>query len=91
MYINQIDNLFDGLLNKFNEYLLKHKSFEQLTSDNNFVKYQNNILKYIDEFTKSITEKQILDIVKEILYRINRKYNQKILCFLYLFRYWLLL
>ena len=44
MYFNQIDDLFDGILNKFNNFLIKEKIFEKLSSDTNFVKYQNDTI-----------------------------------------------
>lgn len=68
MYINQIDEFFDVILNKFNEYLIKENVFEKTLLDNNFVKFQNNILKYIKTFVDTISRKQILDIIKKESY-----------------------
>ena len=34
-----IDELFDGILDKFNIFLIKEKAFQKLVSDVNFVKY----------------------------------------------------
>ena len=39
MYINQIDDLFDNILNKLFEYLTNKKIFQKYHSDTNFVKY----------------------------------------------------
>ena len=50
MYINQIDELFDSILNKLNDYLQKEEAFKKLILDTNFVKYQNDILNYIKKF-----------------------------------------
>ena len=47
MYINQIDDLFDSILNKFNDFLIKEKAFQKLSTDTNFVKFQNEILGFI--------------------------------------------
>jgi hypothetical protein len=63
MIVNQIDELFDEILNKFNVYLLKEKVFERLNNDTNFVKYQNDILNYIKKFIESIAKKDILNII----------------------------
>ena len=68
MYVNQIDDLFDGLLNKFNNFLLQEKAFQKLSSDTNFVKFQNNILEYIKKFINTITKKDIIDIIKKESY-----------------------
>ena len=51
MYINKIDDLFDNTLNKLNEYLIKYKSIEKFNKDTNFVKYQNEILETLKDFT----------------------------------------
>ena len=44
MYINQIDNLFDGIINNFYIFLKGKKIFEQFSEDQNFVKYMNDII-----------------------------------------------
>ena len=44
MYINDIDNLFDTILNNFYVYLTENNVFKILLQDTNFVKYQNEIL-----------------------------------------------
>ena len=69
MYINQIDDLFDNLLDKFNDYLIKNKIFDKITKDTNFVKYQNQIMEILKDFiTKSISKQDILDIIKNDIY-----------------------
>ena len=68
MYVNQIDDLFDGILNKFNNFLLKEQAFIKLASDTNFVKFQNNILEYIKKFINSLSKKDIVDIIKKESY-----------------------
>jgi len=68
MYVNQVDDLFDGILNKFNDFLTKEKVFEKLKLDTNFVKYQNDILNFIKKFTDTISKKDIVDIIKNESY-----------------------
>ena len=73
MYVNQIDDLFDGILNKFNDFMTKEKAFQKLSSDTNFVKFQYDILNLIKKFIDSIPKKNILDIIK------NESYYESIL------------
>ncbi len=68
MYVNQVDDLFDGILNKFNDFLTKEKAFQKLSSDTNFVKFQNEILGYIKKFIDSIPKKDIVDVIKKESY-----------------------
>jgi len=68
MYVNQIDELFDSILNKLNDYLQKEKTFKKLILDTNFVKYQNDILKCIKNFIDLIPKKDIIDIIKKESY-----------------------
>ena len=64
MYINKFDNFFNQILDNFNNYLINKKFFEEI-KDNNFVKYMDHILKHIEVFVKSISKKEIMDIIKE--------------------------
>ena len=59
MYINQIDNLFDSIINNFNSFLIKRKIFDKFSKDINFVKFQNEILEIIKDFIKEINIKEI--------------------------------
>ena len=69
MYITQIDDLFDNLLDKLHEYLIKNKTFDKITKDTNFVKYQNQIMENLKDFTnKEISKKDIIDIIKNEAY-----------------------
>ena len=80
MYINKIDDLFDNTLNKLNEYLIKYKSIEKFNKDTNFVKYQNEILETLKDFTsKNISKKEIIDLLKnesyyEFIFGIIKRY-----------------
>ena len=68
MYVNQIDNLFDTILNNFNIYLLKEKFIEKILLDANFVKYQNDILLFIKKFIDKLNIDEIIIIVKKTEY-----------------------
>ncbi len=68
MYVNQVDDLFDGILNKFNDFLIKEKVFQKLSSDTNFVKFQNDILLFIKKFIESIPKKDISEVIKKDSY-----------------------
>jgi hypothetical protein len=68
MYVNQVDDLFDSILNKFNDFLIKEKAFQKLSTDTNFVKFQNDILGFIKKFIDSIPKKDIVDIIKKESY-----------------------
>ena len=64
MFITQIDELFDNLLIKFHNKILSTKFTKVLLDDVNFVKFQNQILKFIQDFINDIPDKEILNIVK---------------------------
>lgn len=68
MYINQVDDLFDNILNKFSVFLLEKKAFKHLSSDTNFVKFQGDILNYIKKFIESLSKKDIINIIKNESY-----------------------
>ena len=69
MYINQIDDLFDNILNKLYEYLTEKKIFQKYNSDTNFVKFQNDIMNILKDFISNYTsKKEILELVKNESY-----------------------
>ena len=70
MFINQIDELIDTILNNFNNYITELKFFKKLTSTSNFVKYQNDIIKFIKTFIESMDDVLILKIIKKNNYDI---------------------
>ena len=79
MYINQIDNLFDGVINNFNIFLEKKKVFEKISKDSNYVKFQNTIIDLIKEFTLNINNKEIDSIIhkkshKDLILNIIKRY-----------------
>jgi hypothetical protein len=69
MYVNQIDDLFDTIINNFYEYTEKTKLFDKISKDENFVKFRGNIVDFIKDFTtKTVDKKKIIDIVKKESY-----------------------
>jgi hypothetical protein len=67
MYINQIDDYINNILNRFYNKIIA-TNFLQTLNDINFVKHQNQILKFIYDFTESITHKEIINIVKNEIF-----------------------
>ena len=63
MYINQIDNLFDGIINNFYIFLKEKKIFERFSEDQNFVKYMNDIIDTIKLFIQELNVKEIEDLI----------------------------
>jgi len=79
MYVNQVDDLFDSILNKFYDFLISEKLFEKIKLDSNFVKYQNDIMNSIKKFIESLSKKDIIEIIKnesyyEIILNIIKRY-----------------
>ena len=65
MYITQLDELFDNIINSFYNFLNDKKAFDVFKKDLNFVSIQNYIIDLIKEFTtKKIKEDDILKIIK---------------------------
>jgi hypothetical protein len=56
MYINQIDILFDKVLDELYKYIINNKLFDKINKDTNFVRYQNDIMELIKNFIISIKE-----------------------------------
>ena len=73
MYINQIDNLYDKIINDFNSFLIKKDVFNNFAKDNNFVKFQSEITNIINEFMNKLNVKDIEKIIE------NKKYISYIL------------
>ena len=67
MYINQVDTLFDNIINNFNIYLIKQNIFEKFSKDNNFVKFQNNIIDIIKEFINTLDIKEIQKLINKFV------------------------
>jgi len=74
MLINQIDEFFDTILNKFYNFLKKKSLFNKYSKDGNFVLYQDNILKTIDDFIKTISSEDIIKVIKKEIH-LNYIYN----------------
>ena len=63
MYINSLDEIFDSIINKFNVFLKNKKFFEEISRNDNFVRYHKNILIIIKKFISSLDVKKILKLV----------------------------
>ena len=79
MYINQIDNLFDGIINNFYIFLNKKKIFQRFSDDQNFVKYMNNIIDIIKLFIDELNIKEIEELIiskshKQYIIEIIKRY-----------------
>ncbi len=65
MYINKIDKFIDNIIDDFYNYLYQKKTgFVKILNEVNFVKYQSEINKILEDYTKSINEKEISDIIQ---------------------------
>lgn len=64
MYINQIDELFNSILDKFYKYLLNEKKLNEIYKETNFVRYQIDIVNIITKFINTISRIEIEQIVK---------------------------
>ena len=65
MYINQIDELFDNIIDKFYIYCEKKSIFKTFNKDTNFVKYQKDIISFIEKFYKSIDQTNITKMIEK--------------------------
>lgn len=74
MLINQIDELFDVILNKFYDFLYKKDIFKKYNKDANFVVFQDDILLTIKDFIKKIPEAELLKAIKKQIY-LDHIYN----------------
>ena len=78
MLINQIDELFDTILNRFYDFLYKKNIFKKYNKDANFVVFQNEILLIIKDYIKTIPQTDILSTIKETyldyIYNVIKRY-----------------
>jgi hypothetical protein len=64
MYINKIDELIDNIIDDFyNSIVLKNKIFAKIISEPNFVKFQPQINKLLQEYSKTIEKYDLSKIV----------------------------
>jgi hypothetical protein len=84
MYINQIDDLFDKIINNFYIFNEKKSIIKNFSDDTNFVKYQTKIIDSIEKFYNKIDKKRISKIIDnknmEFILNIIKRY-----CAFYLF------
>jgi hypothetical protein len=64
MYINQINDLFNTLLDSFNQKIIKNDFMKTILADVNFVKYQFKILIFIEEFVNNDMKIKIKEITQ---------------------------
>jgi hypothetical protein len=84
MFINQIDQVIDDLLNNFNNYINNIDNIDDIILNKNFYKYQKNIIDIIKNFIENIDKTIITNIIKDKYYNnfinIIKKY-----CLLYIY------
>ncbi|ADO67345.1 hypothetical protein crov311 [Cafeteria roenbergensis virus] len=78
MSFNEIDEIVDNILDNFYQNIIKQNIYNQILKDANFVRYQNNILTFIEDFfnNNTITLSKhlkknhdiIINIIKSIVY-----------------------
>jgi hypothetical protein len=68
MYVNNIDDLIDSTLEKFDKYVHDTILINELTKEKNFVKYNNKINNIVHDFIKTLNNKQIQTIVNKLEY-----------------------
>lgn len=65
MYINKIDTLIDNIIDDFYNYLFQKKTgFDKIANEVNFVKYQSEINKILEDYMNSINKKEINDTLQ---------------------------
>jgi hypothetical protein len=84
MFINQIDELINTIIDNFHEYIIKNNFFKKLSSTVNFIRYQNDIINNIKIFIDSINKKNILNIIKQNYFDLFIDYIKKY-CAMYLY------
>ena len=68
MYISEVDNLIDTIIDNFNKYLIENNIFIKIGKNKNFAVFQKDILTNIEEFIKTIPKKSIINIIKNDKY-----------------------
>lgn len=75
MYVNQIDNIIDQILNNLYFEILQNKTFKIITEDDkiNYVEYNEQINNFINDFIKNINTSDIHKLIN------NKENLQKIM------------
>ena len=75
MYVNQIDNIIDQILNNLYFEILQNKTLKIITEDNkiNYVEYNEQINNFINDFIKNIDTTDIHKLIN------NKENLQKIM------------
>lgn len=63
MFITNIDNYLDKIIDKFYEHNIKKEIFKNFSKDENFVKYQNEIISNVKSFIDNLNKKELNDII----------------------------
>jgi hypothetical protein len=63
MFISNIDNYLDKIIDKFYEHNLKKEIFKNFSKDENFVKYQNEIINNVKNFINTLNKKELNNII----------------------------
>ena len=71
MLINSVDELFDTTINKFYDFLYKKNIFTKFNKDSNFVVFQEEILKTINDFIITINTNDVIKVIKKNNYLNN--------------------
>lgn len=87
MYINEIDDLIDKLIDDFSFELEKNKTVQQVVKEQNFVKYQNDINIFLQKYANGIDTSKIKNIVKsnDSIYTIIETIKKYIAMYFFLF------
>ena len=56
MFITNIDNYLDKIIDKFYEHNIKKEIFKNFSKDENFIKYQNEIINNVKNFIDNLNE-----------------------------------
>ena len=62
MFITNIDNYLDKIIDKFYEHNFKKEIFKNFSKDENFVKYQNEIINNVKDFIENFNEIELNNI-----------------------------
>lgn len=62
MFITNIDNYLDKIIDKFYEHNFKKEIFKNFSKDENFVKYQNKIINNVKDFIENFNKTELNNI-----------------------------
>ena len=71
MFITNIDNYLDKIIDKFYQHNIKKEIFKNFSKNKNFIKYQNDIINNVKNFIDNLNEKELNNIITS---KDNREY-----------------